>query len=101
MREATLGEHPHTAASLVNLARLYDAQRDYAGAERKLLRALDIFEASHHPETQKVRSRLVSLYVEQGDYFAAAELEFARGEYRSAAGLLLRSLAPALLRETF
>lgn len=59
IREQQLGgEHPDTAQSLHNLARLYHAQGKNAEAEPLFRRALAIYEkpvGRDHPETQDIR----------------------------------------------
>ena len=69
-------QHRDTAASLNNLAMLYQAMGDYAKAEPLYQRALTILEKAlgpQHPSTATSLSNLAELYRVMGDY-ARAEL---------------------------
>jgi tetratricopeptide (TPR) repeat protein len=69
--------HPHTAASLNNLAALYRLQGEYELAESLYLRALAIRErrlGSDHPYTATSLNSLADLYVLQGKYSRAEPL---------------------------
>lgn len=74
-----LGEdHPHTAASLNNLAALYNAQGRYGEAEPLLRQALEIVQSQlgdNHPHTAASLSGLALLLYVQGRY-GEAELFF-------------------------
>jgi tetratricopeptide (TPR) repeat protein len=76
--EQVLGpEHPETASSLNNLARLLEAQGDLAGARPLFERALTIEEqvlGPEHPETANSLANLASLLFDQDDLAAAAPL---------------------------
>ncbi len=61
--------HPNTAASLNNLAMLYQAQGKYEQAEPLYQRALAIYEqqlGATHPTTQTVRENYASFYKQWG-----------------------------------
>ncbi|MBK7928986.1 MAG: tetratricopeptide repeat protein [Bryobacterales bacterium] len=76
IRERALGpNHPHTAASLHNLADLYQSQAQFAKAEPLYLRALAIGSKSlgpDHPSTATSLNNLAELYRTQG-WYAKAE----------------------------
>jgi tetratricopeptide (TPR) repeat protein len=78
IREAKSGpEHPDTAQSLDNLARLLQAQGDLAGARPLFDRALRIYERTLGPEHRQTATSLNNLAVllqEQGDLAAARPL---------------------------
>jgi CHAT domain-containing protein/Tfp pilus assembly protein PilF len=78
IREKILGEnHPSFAASLNNLALLYDSQGEQAQAEPLYQRALAIKEKAlgkDHPEVATSLNNLASLYVSQGKYVKAEPL---------------------------
>ena len=78
IRERVLGpEHPHTAASLRNLASLLRAQGDLAGARPLSERALEIRErvlGPEHPDTAASLNILSSLRRDQGDLAGARPL---------------------------
>jgi len=71
IREKALGsEHPDVAASLNNLASLYDAKGDYARAEPLYQRSLAIFEkalGTEHPEVATLLDNLQRLALERID----------------------------------
>jgi tetratricopeptide (TPR) repeat protein len=70
-------EHPNTAASINNLAALYDAQGRYEEAEPLYERALEIREkvlGPEHPNTALSINNLAQLYREQGRYEEAERL---------------------------
>jgi CHAT domain-containing protein/Tfp pilus assembly protein PilF len=73
--EKVLGqEHPDTATSLHNLARLYDETGDYAKAEPLYRRALAIREKAlgpEHADTALGLNNLAALYWATGDYAKA------------------------------
>jgi tetratricopeptide (TPR) repeat protein len=77
-RKQYLGmEHLDTAASLNNLASLYQLQGRYAEAEPLYERALLIREqqlGAEHPDTAASRNNLASLYRQQGRYTEAEPL---------------------------
>ena len=79
--EATVGsEHPHVAASLINLGDVLREQGDFAGAERAFRRALAIDEAVYgpdHPEVAIDLNNLGKLLLERGD-LDGAEAAFRR-----------------------
>ena len=69
--------HPDTALSLNNLARLLQAQGDYAAAKPLYEQALAIRKAvlgERHPDTAPSLNNLAGLLHEQGDYAAAKPL---------------------------
>ena len=78
IREKVLGpEHPRTAQSLNNLARLLQAQGDLAGARPLLERALAICERAlgpEHPRTATTLNNLAGLLRAQGDLTGARPL---------------------------
>ncbi len=78
IRETVLGpEHPHTAASLGNLALLLRAQGDLAAARPLFERALAIRETAlgpEHPHTAASLDNLALLLRAQGDLAAARPL---------------------------
>ena len=78
IREKILGpKHTHTAASMNNLALLYQSMGDYARAERLFNRALAIKEKAVGPEHPATAISLVSLarlYQGMGDYARAEPL---------------------------
>jgi len=65
IREKVLGpEHPYTALSLNNLARLYHAQGNYCEALPLYQRALAIYEqvlGPEHPDTKVVQNNYNAL----------------------------------------
>jgi tetratricopeptide (TPR) repeat protein len=75
IREKALGpEHPDTATSLNNLARLLQNQGDPAGARPLCERALAIFEKAlgpEHPHTATSLATLARLLLDQGDLAGA------------------------------
>jgi tetratricopeptide (TPR) repeat protein len=77
-RERTNGpEHPDTATSLNDLARLYYSMGEFAKAESHLLRALAIRErafGAHHPDTGTTLNDLALLYYSMGEYGKAEPL---------------------------
>jgi tetratricopeptide (TPR) repeat protein len=77
-REKTLGaDHPGTATSLNNLAKLYDSQGKYAEAEPLYKRALTIREkafGADDPDTATSLNNLAELYRAQGKYAEAEPL---------------------------
>ena len=87
--EKALGpEHPDTATSLANLARLYDSMGDYIRAEPLHKRALAIREKTlgpKHPDTTASLENLAGLYRSMGD--------FARAEPLSQRALVIREKA--------
>jgi tetratricopeptide (TPR) repeat protein len=76
--EQVLGaDHPHTAASLNNLAYLYESQERYEAAEPLYQRSLAICEqvlGADHPNTARNLNNLAALYRSQGRYEAAEPL---------------------------
>ena len=78
IREQTLGPgHPHTAASLNNLALLYNRLGNYKAALRLCQRALKICEQTlgpYHPDTATSLNNLAETVTNQGDYEAALPL---------------------------
>ncbi len=77
IEEARGPEHPDTATSLNNLARLLYDQGDYAGARPLYERTLAIWEKARgpeHPDTARSLSNLASLLSAQGDYAGARPL---------------------------
>jgi tetratricopeptide (TPR) repeat protein len=78
LTERLLGpEHPHTAASLNNLAELYRSQGRYAEAEPLCQRALALRErvlGPDHPDIAASLDHLAGLYRAQGRYAAAEPL---------------------------
>ena len=78
IRERVLGpEHPNTAASLNNLAALYNRQGKYKQAEPLYQRALAICErmlGPEHPSTAQSLNNLATLYYAQGKYTEAEPL---------------------------
>jgi len=78
LNEKTLGpEHPDTAASLNDLAQLYQAQSRYAFAEPLYQRALRIRErvlGPEHPDTVATLSHLAQIYQALGRYAFAEAL---------------------------
>ena len=78
IREQTLGlDHPDTATTLHNLARLYRYQGQYSQAEPLYLRALAIRERAlgfDHPETAITLENLALFYMAQGQYSQAEAL---------------------------
>jgi tetratricopeptide (TPR) repeat protein len=78
IREQALGpDHPHTAASLNNLAELYRAQGCYPEAEPLYQRALVILEQAlgpDHPDTAQSLNNLAVLYDDQERYPEAEPL---------------------------
>jgi tetratricopeptide (TPR) repeat protein len=78
IREKALGsEHPHTAASLNNLALLLKAQGDFAGARPLYERALAIREKAlgpEHPNTAQSLNNLALLLKAEGDFAGARPL---------------------------
>jgi tetratricopeptide (TPR) repeat protein len=78
IHEQQLGAtHPHTAASLSMLARLYLHQGKYGEAEPLWQRALAISEqqlGAQHPDTALSLNNLAELYVSQGKYAKAEPL---------------------------
>jgi tetratricopeptide (TPR) repeat protein len=77
-REKMLGpEHPDTATTLNNLARLFWVQGDYAGARPLFERAMAIWEKTlgpEHPDTAGSLNYLASLLQAQGDLAGARPL---------------------------
>jgi len=70
-------EHPSTAATLHQLANLYQAQGQYEAAERLYQRALKIEEQAlgvEHPDTAMTQWGLAALYERQGQYTRAEPL---------------------------
>ena len=70
-------EHPDTATTLHELARLYLFQGKYEEAEPLLQRALRINEqvlGPEHPETATTLQELAQLYLNQGKYEEAEPL---------------------------
>jgi len=90
--EIALGPgHPHTAASLNNLAGLYGSQGRYGEAERLCQRALAIEEkalGSDHPSTATSLNNLAGLYYSQGRYPKAEPL------YKRALAIKEKTLGP-------
>ncbi|MBX3327352.1 MAG: tetratricopeptide repeat protein [Nitrospira sp.] len=78
IREKVLGpEHPHTAASLNNLAVLHHAQGQDTQAHPLLQRVLVIYEklfGAEHPATATSLNNLAELYEAQGQYAEALPL---------------------------
>jgi len=78
IREKALGaEHPDVAASLNNLAALYDTQGQYGKAEPLYQRALTIVEKAlgpEHPHVAASLNNLAALYDAQGQYGKAEPL---------------------------
>ena len=78
IREKQLGpEHPDTAASLNNLAKLYEHMGDYGKAEPLYQRSLKIMEKQlgpEHPDTAASLNNLATLYQDMGDYSKAVPL---------------------------
>lgn len=70
MRVEMLGEdHPRTATSRNNLARLYCARGEYVKAEPLLVHSLDVMKNEHgeeHPNTAASMNNLAGLYYVQG-----------------------------------
>ncbi len=79
IRERALGpEHPHVAASLNNLAVLYDTQGRYAEAEPLYQRSLAIREKAlgpEHPDVAQSLESYAALLRETGRADEAVELE--------------------------
>ena len=75
IREKVLGpDHPKVAASINNLANLYQAIGDYAKAELFFRRSLGIAEKAlgpDHPSVATVLNNLAELYRAMGDYAKA------------------------------
>ena len=70
-------DHPNVAASLNNLAFLYEAQGEYAQAEPLYQRALAIWEKALIPDDRNVATslgNLARLYTAQGEYARAETL---------------------------
>ena len=70
-------EHPHTGASLHNLAQLYQETGDYTKAMSLCKRALKISEKAvglMHPSTATALNTLATLYRDTGDYTNAEPL---------------------------
>jgi nucleoside phosphorylase/tetratricopeptide (TPR) repeat protein len=70
-------DHRHTAASLNNLAALYQDQGKYAEAEPLYVQALEIYEQQlglMHPDTAQTINNLTVLYYTQGKYAEAEPL---------------------------
>ncbi len=92
IREQQLGpDHPETAASLNNLAGLYQAQGKYEEAEPLYQRALSVREQQlgpDHPETAASLNNLAMLYYAQGKYEEAEPL------YQRALSIVERQLGP-------
>jgi tetratricopeptide (TPR) repeat protein len=90
--EKALGpNHPDVAASLSNLAGLYDAQGRYAEAEPLLRRALGVWEKTlgpDHPHMAISLHNLAALYLRQGRYAEAEPL------LRRALEILEKALGP-------
>ena len=105
IREKALGpEHPDTALSLNNVARLLRDQGDFAGARPLYERALAIREKAlgpKHPDTANSLANLANLLRDQGDFAAARPLceralsirENARGPGHPDTATSLNSLA--------
>ncbi len=78
IRERVLGaDHPDTASSLIDLARLYKDQGKYEEAEPLFQRALEIRErvlGADHPDTATSLNSLALLYNFQGKYEEAESL---------------------------
>ena len=77
IRESILGDHPDTATSLNNLARLYQAMGRYGEAEPLFQRSLSIIETqlgADHPNTATSLNNLAALYDSQGRYSEAEPL---------------------------
>ena len=78
MLEKMLGpDHPNVAASLNNLASLYEDQGRYADSEPLFKRSLAIREKAlgpDHPDVARTLSNLGSLYTNQGRYAGAEPL---------------------------
>ena len=78
IREKALGkDHPHVAASLNNLAGLYQAQGKYVEAEALYERSLAIREKAlgkDHPDVATSLNNLAGLYQAQGKYAEAEPL---------------------------
>src|SRR5438552_1919624 len=78
IREKALGpDHPNTAASLNNLAGLYQSQGAYRKAEPLYVRALAILEktlGTDNPDTAASLNNLAELYRLQGAYEKAEPL---------------------------
>ena len=92
IREKALGpEHPDTATSLNNLARVLQAQGDLAGARPLFERALAIREKAlgpEHPDTSRSLNNLARLLQAQGD------LAGARPRYERALAIREKALGP-------
>jgi CHAT domain-containing protein/Tfp pilus assembly protein PilF len=92
IREKALGpDHPHTAASLANLAGIYDAQGRYSEAETLYRRALAVQEKAlgpDHPDTAASLVSLAGIYDAQGRYSEAETL------YRRALAVREKALGP-------
>jgi tetratricopeptide (TPR) repeat protein len=78
IRERMLGaEHPYTASSLNNLARLYQSQGHYDSARPLYEQALAVRErtlGTEHPDTTSSLNDLAALYYAQGHYDVARPL---------------------------
>ena len=91
INEKALGpEHPHVAASLNNLAALYQAQGRYAEAEPLYRRSLEIGEKALGPEHPNVAQSLenyAALLRETGRTAEADKMEARAKAIRAASGL--------------
>lgn len=85
-QEAVLGlEHPHTLASVTDLACLLEAQGRYADAEHLLRPVIESRErrlGREHPATLQTASRLAALLRSQGRYAEAEPLALRALEHR-------------------
>ena len=85
--EETFGsDHPNVATSLNNLAMLYQAQGNYAEAERLYKRALEIREKSLGPDQPQVATLLenmIEVYKSIGEKEKAERLEERAKKIRS------------------
>ena len=90
-RRPSAPTHPDVAASLNNLAGLYDAQGRYAEAEPLYERALAIWEKAlgpEHPDVATSLNNLAELYRDQGRYAEAEPL------YERALAIREKALGP-------
>jgi tetratricopeptide (TPR) repeat protein len=84
-------DHPNTAASLDNLARLYEATGDYTRAEPLYQQALQILKkvlGEDHPDTAASLNNLALFYKITGDYAKAEPL------YQQALQIWKKALGP-------
>ena len=100
--------HPSTATSLNNLARMYESQGRYGEAEPIYLRALAIREKAlgpDHPDTAASLNNLAGVYESKGSYGTAEHLyrralainEKALGRDHHLTGIALNNVASALM----